>query len=88
MLYSGIDAAALSELLWVNSDRLLQCKAVRALRQVDFVSSTDQANRSRTTLHKEAGGARTCIVNKIKQILRRHNFIRDTLQAAFLLKMK
>jgi transposase len=67
------DAAALSELLWVNRQRLLQGKPVRGLRQIDIASSTDQENRRLTTLRKEAGGARTRIVNKIKQILRRHN---------------
>jgi hypothetical protein len=36
------DAAALSELLWVNRDRLLQGKLVRGLRQVDIARSTDQ----------------------------------------------
>ncbi len=35
------DAAALSELLWVNRDRLLQGKPVRGLRQIDIASSTD-----------------------------------------------
>jgi transposase len=67
------DAAALSELLWVNRDRLLHGKPVRGLRQVDIASTTDQENRRLTTLRKDAGGARTRIVNKIKQILRRHN---------------
>ena len=67
------DAAALSELLWVNRARLLQGKPVRGLRQVDIVSSTDQENRRLTTLRKEAGAARTRLVNKVKQILRRHN---------------
>src|SRR5262249_43555457 len=67
------DAAALSKLLWVNRDRLLQGKPVRGLRHVDLASGTDQENRRLTTLGKEAGGARTCLVNKVKQILRRHN---------------
>ena len=67
------DAAALSELLWVNHGRLLQGKPVRGLRQVEIASSTDQENRRLTTLRKETGGARTRIINKIKQILRRHN---------------
>src|SRR4051794_334441 len=35
------DAAALSELLWVNRDRLLQGKPVRGLRQIDIASRTD-----------------------------------------------
>ena len=69
-----IDAsAALSELLWVNRDRLLQGKPVHGLRQVDIACSTDQENRRLTTLRKEAGQARTCLVNQIRHILRRHN---------------
>ncbi len=67
------DAASLSELLWVNRDRLLQGKPVRGLRQVDIARSTDQENRRLTTLRKEAGQARTRLVNKIRHILRRHN---------------
>jgi transposase len=67
------DAASLSELLWVNRDRLLAGKPVRGVRQVDIASSGDQENRRLTTLRKEAGGARTRLVNKIKHLLRRHN---------------
>jgi transposase len=67
------DAAALSELLWVNRDRLLHGKPVRGLRQVDIASTTDQENRRLTTLRKEAGQTRTRIVNKIRHMLRRHN---------------
>ena len=67
------DAAALSELLWVNRDRLLAHKPVRGLRQVDIAASTDQANRRLTTLRKEAREARTRVINKIRHILRRHN---------------
>jgi transposase len=67
------DAAALSELLWVNRDRLTHGKPVRGVRQVDIASSTDQENRRLTTLRKEAGQARTRLVNKIRHILRRHN---------------
>ena len=67
------DAAALSELLWSNRDRLLRGKPVRGLRQVEIASTTDQENRRLTTLRKEAGQARAGIINKIKHILRRHN---------------
>src|SRR5215472_15985408 len=67
------DAAALSELLWVNRDRLLHGKPVRGLRQVDIARITDQENRRLTTLRKEAGQGRTRLVNKIKHIIRRHN---------------
>jgi transposase len=67
------DAAALSELLWVNRARLLAGKPVRGLRQVDISSTTDQENRRLTTLRKDAGRARTRLINQIKHILRRHN---------------
>jgi transposase len=67
------DAAALSELLWVNRQRLLHGKPVRGLRQVDIANATDQANRRLTTLRKEAGQARTRLVNTIRHLLRRHN---------------
>lgn len=67
------DAAALSELLWVNRGRLMRGKAVRGLRQVDIASTSDQENRRLTTLRKAAGADLTRVINKIKQILRRHN---------------
>src|SRR5205814_2443746 len=67
------DAAALSELLWANRERLLQGKPVRGLRQIDIASNTDQDNRRLTTRRKEAGQARTRPVNKVRHLLRRHN---------------
>src|SRR6516225_9785829 len=67
------DAAGLSELLWANRERLLQGKPVRGLRQVDIASNTDQENRRLTTLRKEAGQARTRLVNQVRHIVRRHN---------------
>jgi transposase len=67
------DAAALSELLWVKRDRLLQGKPVRGLRQVDIASGTDRQNRRLTTLRQEAGQARTRLVNKVRHVMRRHN---------------
>ncbi len=67
------DAAALSELLWVNRSRLAEGKPVRGLRQIDIASTTDQQNRRLTTLRKDAGRAKTRIINTIRHILRRHN---------------
>ena len=67
------DAAALSELLWVNRGRLLAGKPVRGLRHVDIASPTDQENRRLTTLRRGARQARTRTINRIKHILRRHN---------------
>jgi hypothetical protein len=49
-------AAALSELLWANRDRLLQSKPVRGLRQVDIARSTDQEKRVRPANHVAARG--------------------------------
>jgi transposase len=67
------DAGALSELLWVNRERLLQGKPVRGLRQIDIASGTDQENRRLTTLRKETGQVRTRLVNQVRHLLRRHN---------------
>jgi transposase len=67
------DAASLSELLWLNRERLLQGKPVRGVRQVEIASSVDQANRRLTTLRQEAGQRRTRLVNKVRHLLRRHN---------------
>jgi transposase len=67
------DAASLRELLWVQRQRLLQGKPVRGLRQLDLASSTDQQHRRLTTLRKEAGQARTRLVNQVRHLLRRHN---------------
>ena len=67
------DAAALSELLWVNRERLLAGKPVSGLRRVNIASTSDQENRRLTTLRKKAGQNRTRLVNKVRQILRRHN---------------
>jgi transposase len=67
------DAASLSELLWVNRERLLHGQPVRGLRQVEIASSTDQENRRLTRLRQAAGQARTRLVNQVRHILRRHN---------------
>jgi transposase len=67
------DAAALSELLWINRDRLLHGKPVRGLRQVDIASTTDQEDRRLTMMRKDAGRDLTRAINKVRQILRRHN---------------
>lgn len=67
------DAAALSELLWVNRERFLTRKPVRGLRQVEIAETTHQDNRRLTTLRQEASQSRTRIVNKVRHILRRHN---------------
>jgi transposase len=69
------DATALSEVLWVNRNRLLAGKPVRGLRQVEIPSATDRENRRLTTLRKEASRRRTAIINRIKYLIRRHNLL-------------
>ena len=49
------DAAALSELLWINRDRLLHGKPVRGLRQVHIAGTSDEEDRRLTMLRKDAG---------------------------------
>ena len=67
------DAASLSELLWVNRERLLQGKPVRGLRQVDIANTRDQENRRLTTLRKQASQTKTRLINQIRYLLRKHN---------------
>ena len=64
------DASSLSEVLWVNRDRLLHGKPVRGLRRVDIASSNNRDDRRLTSLRRDASRSRT---RTIKHILRRHN---------------
>lgn len=70
------DAAALSELLWVNRDRLRDGRKP-GLRRVVLPSADDQQDRQLTSLRKRLGQLRTRTINKIKNILRRHNLTWD-----------
>jgi len=67
------DAAALSELLWVNRNRLLAGQPVHGVRQVKIPSTTDQETRRLTTLRQHASRGRTRLINAVRHILRRHN---------------
>jgi transposase len=67
------DASALSELLWLNRDRLLHGKPVHGLRQVEIPGAAGQQDRRLTCLRKQAGQYRTRLVNQGRHILRRHN---------------
>src|SRR5262249_24768202 len=67
------DAAGLSELLWGNRGRLLLGKPGRGLRPGDNPRRPAQQNRRATAPRKEAGQARTRLVNQVRHILRRHN---------------
>ena len=67
------DAHALSELLWVNRDRIKKHLPIRGVRQVVVPSKIDAENQRITLLRRDAGRQRTRIINQIKFILRRQN---------------
>jgi len=67
------DANALSELLWVNRERLLRGERVRGVRIVLVPSAEEQADRHLTQLRERLVWKRTQTLNQIHKILRRHN---------------
>lgn len=67
------DAHALSELLWVNRDRIEAGQPIRGVRQVAVPSKMDAENQRITMLRRDAGRHHTRTINQIKHILRRHN---------------
>jgi transposase len=67
------DAHALSELLWVNRERLLRGDRVQGVRIVRVPSAEQQADRCLTQLRDRLVRRRTQTLNQIHKILRRHN---------------
>jgi transposase len=67
------DASGLSEVLWINRDRIAQGLPVRGLRRIQIPSALDQADRRLTSLRHDVGRELTRAINRIKAILRRHN---------------
>jgi transposase len=67
------DANALGELLWVNRQRLLAGQKIQGVRQVEIVSDEELGDRRLTATRHRLGQQRTRTVNRIHQILRRHN---------------
>ena len=56
---------------------------VRGLRQVNIASTTDQEDRRLTMMRKDAARDLTRVINKVRQILRRHNLQWDMPTKAF-----
>jgi len=71
------DAAKLSEILWINGERLSNGQKPQGIRRVCIPSTDEQADRQLTSLRKRIGSQRTRTINKIKNILRRHNLSWD-----------
>jgi transposase len=67
------DASQLSEVLWVNRDRLAQGLPARGLRRIQVPDPAAQADRWLTSLRHNAGRELTRAINRIKAVLRRHN---------------
>jgi transposase len=67
------DANHLGEILWLNRDRLSKGVPVQGLRRIRIVDSVVADNRRLTVLRIRSTRQQTRTVNRIKQILRRHN---------------
>ena len=67
------DAHGLSELLWVNRERLLRGERVQGVRTVQVPSEQEQADRCLTQTRERLVRRRTQTLNQIHKILRRRN---------------
>jgi transposase len=67
------DASGLSEVLWINRDRIAQGFPVRGLRRIQIPGAAEQADRRLTSLRHDVGRELTRAINRVKAILRRHN---------------
>jgi transposase len=67
------DASRLSEILWVNRQRLLAGQAVRGLRRVYIPTDDERQDRQITSVRMRQGRQRTRTINQIRHILRRNN---------------
>jgi transposase len=67
------DAQELGELLWINRQRLLAGQRVQGIKRVRIVGAEDRHDRQLTTMRLRLTNQRTQTINRVKQILRRHN---------------
>ena len=63
----------MSELLWINRDRLLRGDRVREVRRIYLPSEEVQQDRQLTQMRDQLMRKRTQTLNQIHNILRRHN---------------
>lgn len=71
------DAAKLSELLWINRDRIAAGQQLVHVKEVYQPTEAERADRQLTHLRYRLGRSRTRVKNRIKGILRRHNLEQD-----------
>lgn len=67
------DANRLSELLWVNRQRLRAGQKVQGLRRVWIPSAEVRADRQLAELRKRLARQRTRVINQVSHVLRKHN---------------
>jgi transposase len=67
------DASQLSEVLWVNRDRLLGGGRAQGVRRIHIPSESEQEDRQLTQLRDGLVRKRTQTINQIRKILRRNN---------------
>ncbi len=67
------DASSLSQLLWVNRERLLLGKSVYGLKRITAASGEDGENRQLTALRKRMAWLRTRTINRVQHVLLKHN---------------
>ncbi len=71
------DAAKLSELLWLNRDRIARGESLVHVKEVYQPTDEEQYDRELTRLRDETVRMRTQARNAIKAVLRRHNLEQD-----------
>lgn len=67
------DAGRLSELLWINRQRLLQGERVQGVRRVYEPTDDERRDRQITSVRERLARRRTQTINQIRHILRRNN---------------
>jgi transposase len=67
------DAHQLSEVLWVNRQRLLAGQKVQGVRTVYWPTANERQDRQLTAFRQHLGQRRTQTINQIRHILRRNN---------------
>ena len=71
------DANRLSELLWINRERLLNGRRVQGIRRVYIPTQQERDDRRITALRRNVGTRLTRAINAVRHLLRRHNLEQD-----------
>ncbi len=71
------DANKLCEMLWLNRQRLADGKRVQGLRRVWIPNQQDKEDRQLTGLRKRLAQRKTQTLNRIRNLLHRHNIMWD-----------